>query len=87
MTKATDTQSEYLIIVTFPLQQFLRTRTRLMLRLYLRCLSCLLNPKVRRRGQNVLPLDTALSTMHLVLSLSLSIDVSNTNFNDNLPVY
>jgi len=85
MTNATDTHSEYLIIDTFPRQQFLRMRTRLMLRLYLRCLSCLFNQKVRRRGQNVLPLDTALSTMHIVYSLS--IDVSNTNFNDNLPVY
>jgi hypothetical protein len=30
-----------------------------MLRLYVRCRSGLLNPKVHYRGQNILPLDTA----------------------------
>jgi hypothetical protein len=39
-----------------------------MLRLYLRCLTYLLNPKAHYRGQNILPLDTALSKMHLVQS-------------------
>ena len=56
-----------------------------MLRLYLRCLSYLLNPKVHYRDQNILPLDTALSKMHL--AHCLSIDVFNTNFNDTLSVY
>jgi hypothetical protein len=60
-------------------------RTRLNITFILALSVCLLNQKVYYRGQHILPLDTALSKMHL--DHSLSIDVSNTNFNDNLPLY
>ena len=38
ITKATDTHSEYVILIAFPRQQWLRERTSL-LRLYVQCLS------------------------------------------------
>jgi hypothetical protein len=40
VTKATDTRSEYAILIAFPRQQWLRERAS-MLRLYVHCLSCL----------------------------------------------
>ena len=39
MNKATDTQSEYAILIVFQEQQWLRERA-LMLRLYVYCMSC-----------------------------------------------
>ena len=39
ITKATDTRSEYVILIAFPLQQWLRERASI-LRLYINCLSC-----------------------------------------------
>ena len=45
ITKATNARSEYVIFITFPLQQWLFERASL-LRSYARCLSCL-NPKLR----------------------------------------
>jgi hypothetical protein len=41
ITKATDTHSEYVILIAFPLQQWLRERASI-LRLYVHCLSCFL---------------------------------------------
>jgi hypothetical protein len=38
ITKATDTHSEYVTLITFPRQQWLRERAS-MLRLYVQCLS------------------------------------------------
>ena len=38
MTKATDTRSEYVILIAFPMQQLLYERAS-MLRLYVHCLS------------------------------------------------
>jgi hypothetical protein len=40
ITKATGTHSEYVILIAFPRQQWLRERAS-MLRLYVHCLSCL----------------------------------------------
>jgi hypothetical protein len=39
ITKATDTHSEYVILIAFQRQQWLRERAS-MLRLYVHCLSC-----------------------------------------------
>ena len=39
VTKATDTHSEYIILIAFPLQQWLRERASI-LHLYVYCLSC-----------------------------------------------
>jgi hypothetical protein len=39
ITKVTDTHSEYVILVAFPRQQWVRERAS-MLRLYIHCLSC-----------------------------------------------
>jgi hypothetical protein len=41
ITKATDTHSEYVILIAFARQQCLRERAS-MLRLYVHCLSCLM---------------------------------------------
>jgi hypothetical protein len=38
--KATDTHSEYVILIAFPLQQWLRERAS-MLRVYVECLCCI----------------------------------------------
>jgi hypothetical protein len=39
ITKATDTRLEYVILIAFPRQQWLRERAS-MLRLYVHCVSC-----------------------------------------------
>ena len=39
ITKATDTHSEYILLVVFPRQQWLRERLS-MLHLYVHCLTC-----------------------------------------------
>jgi hypothetical protein len=39
VTKATDTHSEYVILIAFPRQQWLRERASF-LRLYVHCLAC-----------------------------------------------
>jgi len=40
---------------------------------FLLALSCLLHPKVHYRGQNILPLNTALSKPHLVHCLTVDV--------------
>jgi hypothetical protein len=51
ITKATDTHSEYVILLSFPRQQWLRERVS-MLRLYVHCLSYNLNGACLLCGMN-----------------------------------
>ena len=50
ITKATDTHSEYIILISFPLLQWLRERASI-LRLYTHCLSCYQYPAVGFRTE------------------------------------
>jgi hypothetical protein len=49
ITKATDTYSEYVILIAFPWQQWLRERAS-MLRLYVHCMSCSKSRSVTSSG-------------------------------------
>jgi hypothetical protein len=49
ITKATDTYSEYVIIIAFPQQKWLREHVS-MLRLYVHCLSCYRQKIIRGRA-------------------------------------
>jgi hypothetical protein len=76
ITKATNTRSEYIIVIVFPLQQWLRERVSL-LRLYVNCL-----PWYISRGQKVSELNVMkyvrilISCCHVILCRDLCCVVS-----------
>jgi hypothetical protein len=55
ITKATDTQSEYVILIAFPQQQWLRERTSI-LHLYVHCVPCVVTSSGSKRMYGRIPL-------------------------------